>query len=299
MSKVKNKSQNLKVLFLGSGLFAAQVIEELAKQKFPLDEVLGLLDKKAGRGQKNIELPVKLAVQKTDYNLTEFISKEEFSNILESSKSDVVVVADFGWIIFDNDLKKAKKAFLNIHPSLLPKYRGPSPIQSAILAGDQSTGVTLMEMDQQMDHGPIIAQEFVEISAVETTGSLILKTALTGAQLLIDNLPKYLDGSLSPTDQDHQQATFCQMIKKIDGQIDWTKPAIEIDRQVRALNIWPKASTTFCGKHLIIHSGHISGNQYIPDLVQLEGRKIIRWQDFLNGQRISESQALLELTAKM
>lgn len=299
MSKVKSKSQNLKVFFLGSGLFAAKIIEELAKQKFQLDGVLGLSDKKAGRGQKNLELPVKLAVNKSNYFFNEFSSKEEFSNILESSQPDVVVVADFGWIISDNDLKKAKKVFLNIHPSLLPKYRGPSPIQSAIFNGDQSTGVTLMEIDQEIDHGSIIAQEFVKISATETTETLILKTALTGANLLIDNLSKYSKGFLTPTDQDHQRATFCQIIKKADGIINWSKSAIEIDRQVRALNIWPKASTTFRNKHLIIHSGHIVGDQYVPDLVQLEGRKIISWQEFLNGQRISELQALSELTAKM
>ena len=154
-----------------------------------------------------------------------------------------------------------------------------------------------MELDEQMDHGPIIAQEFVEISQKETTKSLISKTASIGAKLLIENLPKYLDDSLIPTDQDHKVATFCQIIKKTDGQIDWSKSAIKIDRQVRALSEWPKAFTTFRNKHLVIHSGHTSENRYIPDLVQLEGKRIISWQEFLNGKRISLEQALKELTS--
>lgn len=292
MKNIKNK-----IFFLGTGPFAAAIIEELAKQKFKMNGVLGLSDKKAGRGQKNLELPIKSAVAKTDYNFIEFSSKEEFSNILESSQPDVVVVADFGWIISDYDLRKAKKAFLNIHPSLLPKYRGPSPIQSAIFNGDSSTGVTLIELDEQMDHGPILAQEFLDIAKDETSESLISKTASIGAKLLIKNLPKYLDGSLLPTDQDHKIATFCQIIKKTDGIINWSKSAIEIDRQVRALNIWPKAFTNFRQKYLIIHSGHIVDNKYIPDFVQLEGRKTISWLEFLNGQRLNQKQALKELTS--
>ena len=284
---------------MGTPEFAVPILARLIQSDYKPAAVFCAPDKPVGRKQILTPPLTKVLAQENNIPAYQPANSHELADIMKSLSYDIVITAAYGLIFPKEVLDAPQYGCLNVHPSLLPKYRGASPIQSAILAGDQSTGVTLMEMDQQMDHGPIIAQEFVEISAVETTGSLILKTALTGAQLLIDNLPKYLDGSLSPTDQDHQQATFCQMIKKIDGQIDWTKPAIEIDRQVRALNIWPKASTTFCGKHLIIHSGHISGNQYIPDLVQLEGRKIIRWQDFLNGQRISESQALLELTAKM
>lgn len=293
MSNVKHK-----IFFLGNGPFAAAVIEELAKQKFQLDGVLSLADKKAGRGQKNLELPVKSAINKTSYHFLEFSSKEEFSLILETIKTDILIVADFGWIISAQNLQMVKKAAINIHPSLLSKYRGPSPMQSVILAGDKSTGVTLMKMDNQVDHGPIIAQEFIEISTDETAESLILKTAAIGAKLLIKNLPKYLDGALVPIDQNHQSATFTQIIKKTDGLIDWKKPAVDIDRQVRALSLWPKAFTIFRDKHLIIHAGRIDDNQFIPTQVQLEGRKIISWLDFLNGQRLKESEALNELTSK-
>lgn len=286
----------VKVVFAGNGLFAAQVIENLANQGFPIERVLTLSDRKAGRWQKNIGVPVKTVLKKTEYKFSEYTSREEFSQLIHKLSPDVLIICDFGWIIAARDLRAARLGTINIHPSLLPKYRGPSPIQSAILAGETFTGVTIIEMDQEMDHGPIISQELVGIDPADNSKLLTSKLAKVGAKLLINSLPSYLDRSLIPVEQDDSQATYCQIIKKTDGKIDWSKSAEEIDCQVRAFNSWPRAYTDFKGQRLIIHAGKIEGHRFIPVSVQLEGRKIVSWSEFLNGQRIKEDEALKLLT---
>lgn len=282
------KISESKLIFAGNGNFAAQALKVLAEKKFPFDLVISASDRKSGRGRQLTELPVKSVCLTTNYRLKQFNELGEFSEILDHEKPDCVTVADFGLIIRAQDLTKPKLGFLNIHPSLLPKYRGASPIQSAILAGDQKTGVTIIRLDDQIDHGSMLAQKSLPIRSDETTLSLTKKLAELGAEMLEENIEKFLNGQADLIEQDHHQATMTKIIKKEAGKIDWQKPAELIDRQVRAMLPWPKAYTFFQGKRLIILEGKIAGHRYLPTKVQLEGRKTISWQEFLRGQHLRD-----------
>ncbi|HLD34239.1 MAG TPA: methionyl-tRNA formyltransferase, partial [Patescibacteria group bacterium] len=179
-----------------------------------------------------------------------------FIHQLKSLKPDLGIVVAYGKIIPDAVLNIFPKGVVNIHPSLLPKYRGPSPIQAALLNGDSETGVTIMLLDKEMDHGPILAQQRMKIentpktvitkhdaaalNSVRMTGlALSNKLADIGAQLLVEILPKYLDGEITPQPQDHGRATFTKILERENGQIDWKQSAEHIERMIRAYDLWP------------------------------------------------------------
>jgi len=168
---------------------------------------------------------------------------------LEVDSPDIAIVASYGLIIPKEVLDWPKYGCLNIHPSLLPKYRGPSPIQTAILDGQRETGVTIMKLDEKMDHGPIIAQETLPILRKGFT-KLHDELARLGAKTLIDALPKYAEGELKPVPQDDSKATTTKMINKDMGKVDWHKSADVIERQVRAYDGWP-VTWTMLGQKLI------------------------------------------------
>lgn len=293
MSNVNNK-----IFFLSNGPFGAGVILELAKNSFSLDLVLTTPDRKAGRGQKIRELPVKKALAETKYNYREIENKDSLSKLILDQKPDLVIVSDFGWIIPREIFDLPKNGFVITHQSLLPKCRGTTPIQTAILNGDSTTGVSLIVMDEDIDHGPLISQKSEVIQNQDTAEDLLERLAVKAAELIIESIPKYLNNNLQPQEQNHSQATFTNKLTKTDGLIDWSKPVIEIDRQVRAMQPWPKAYTQFNDKQLFIYVGKIENDQYMPSQVQLEGKKVISWSDFLNGQRLTEEEALKIITKK-
>jgi len=196
-----------------------------------------------------------------------------------------------------------KYGALNIHPSLLPKYRGASPIQTTILNGDRETGVTIILMDEEMDHGNIISNSKFLISNKPTYEKLSEKLADVGAELLIKTLPDWISGKIKAGPQDHSQATFCKIIKKEDGKIDWNKSAEEIEKQIRAYSVWP---TTYTQNLKILEADlenkktdKIIGEVFLDEnknlcvqtgdgililkQVQLEGKKPMPIKDFLNG----------------
>lgn len=287
-------TKDYKIIFCGNGEFGAEVLKQLQifKYPYPINLVITSADRKISQKQKIQQNPVKIAANKTDFLIKQFKDQNELSQILNKEKPDLAVIADFGSIIKPQDLTIPKFGFLNIHPSYLPKYRGPTPIQTAILTGDTETGVTIFKIDEKIDHGPILIQEKYNIEKTATTLILSKNLAIIGTLIFKECLNRYFNGKLKPTCQNHAQATFTKKIQKTDGQINWLKSAAEIDRQVRALNPWPGTFTYFHGKRLIIHEGRIFENQYIPINVQLEGRKPISWKEFLNGQRMSEEEAL-------
>ena len=285
-----------KIFFLSNGPFGAKVLLELAQNQFPLDLILTTPDKKSGRGQILREVPVKKAIAETEYQHFEIEIKEDLIKILVSEKPDLVIVADFGWIIPREIFGQPKFGFVVTHQSLLPKYRGTTPIQTAILNGDLVTGVSLIEMDESVDHGPLIAQRTENILEQDTAETLLERLAFLAAQLIIEVIPKYLNQEIQPLEQNHPKATFTKKLAKTDGLIDWSKSAKKIDRQVRAMQPWPKAYTEYKNQTLFIFKGHINSDQYIPDLVQQEGKKTITWSDFLNGQRLTSNQALKIIT---
>ena len=184
------------------------------------------------------------------------ISLVPHSPILEIRNSELeigelFVVASYGKIIPKAILNFPKHGTLNIHPSLLPKYRGPAPIHAAILNGDDKTGVTLMLMDEKVDHGGIVGNTELRIQNIENYKSLHDRLAALGAELLIDTLPDYIAGKIKSIPQDDSQATFTKMITKEDGRIDWNKSAEEVDRKVRAFSEWPVAWSIFVGNRMM------------------------------------------------
>lgn len=226
---------------------------------------------------------------------------------LKNLKPDLAIIAAYGKILPKEILEIPKHGFINIHGSILPKYRGPSPIQTAILGGDKKTGITIMKLDEKMDHGSILGKSEIRISEYETYESLSKKLAELGAKLLIKTIPNYISGELKPVEQNHLKATYTKIIKKEDGKIDWNKSAEAIERMTRAYNPWPSAWTIWNGKILkIFEAGVLTGdnkkigevflinseltikcgeNILIIKKLQLEGGKVLTAKEFLNGHR--------------
>jgi len=199
-------------------------------------------------GRKQILTPPPVKVLAEKYSLSIF-QPEKLKRELwdrEIPTADLFVVAAYGKIIPKSILEIPTYGTLNIHPSLLPRWRGASPIQSAILAGDEDTGVTIMLVDKQMDHGPIVAHETLHIGDRKYTYlELHDQLAQRGAKLLIEAIPPWVSGAITPTPQDDTKATYCAMLQKEDGRIDWKKSAEEIERMARAYNPWPSTWTTW------------------------------------------------------
>jgi len=212
---------------------------------------------------------------------------------------DLVVVASYGKIIPREILKIPQYGCLNIHGSLLPKYRGPSPIQTTILNNDKETGVTIILMDEKIDHGPIVANYKLQITNYKITYEELLKELATkGAKLLAKTLPKWINGEIKPEPQDESKATYTKIIKKDDGKINWSKSAAEIERQIRAFNPWPGSFTFWKKNKKIIRvkilEAEVSqptanqpkagkSNQLIIKKLQPEGKKPMAFEDFKRG----------------
>jgi methionyl-tRNA formyltransferase len=180
----------------------------------------------------------------------ETLRTQEAIDRLAAWEPDVIVVAAFGQILQAPVLELPPHGCLNVHASLLPAYRGAAPIPAAILAGEPTTGVTIMRMDEGLDTGPILAQAEHAIAPDDTTASLTARLADLGAQLLVETLPGWMSGAIRAQPQDDSRATYCRQLKKGDGELDWTQQAVQLDRQVRACDPWPGASTTWQGKRL-------------------------------------------------
>lgn len=203
---------------------------------------------------------------------------------LLKSQPDLAVVASYGKIIPADVLEMVPNGFLNIHPSLLPRYRGASPLQAAIMNGDAATGVTIMKMDAGMDTGPICSQESVELPPAVTLPELHDMLAAQGAELLMRTIPPYLAGEIRPTPQDDSNASTTSMLSRQDGKIDWSLSAEQIERMIRAYNPWP-GSYTFCNNRRIrVLSAHLNGRgQLVVDTVQPESKPPTDYRAFLNG----------------
>ncbi len=240
-----------RIVFMGSPEFAIPSLEALARAH----QVAGVVtqpDRPAGRGSRLQPPPVKRAAQASGLPVyqPESLRTPDALGQLAAWQPEVVVVAAFGQILPPAVLDLPPHGCLNLHASLLPRWRGPAPIAAAILAGDGVTGVTVMRMDEGVDTGPILAQREEPIRPDDTTGSLSRRLALLAAELIVEILPPYLSGQLSPQPQPEEGITYCRPLKKGDGQLDWGRGAIELDRQVRATDPWPGAYTTWRGQQL-------------------------------------------------
>jgi len=229
-------------------------------------------------------------------------------------KPELVLVAAFGQILPEEILEIPKYGCLNVHPSLLPKYRGAAPVQFAILNGEKETGATIFLMDAEVDHGPILAQRKTVIGPNETMGQLQSRLAVLGAELLIDAIPDWIRGKIRLRRQDERRATYTGILKKEDGKIDWRKSAKIIERQIRAFDPWPgswtywqilkgklirikilkarifssaKKTTYSIGKVLVVPQNEIGiqcgKDILVVKMLQIEGKKITEPEDFLRG----------------
>jgi methionyl-tRNA formyltransferase len=233
----------LKIIYLGTPEFGAVVLEGLIKNNYKPILAITAPDKPAGRKQILTPPPVKTLAQKHKILV---LQPTRIGSRLSGINPDLGIVSAYGQIIPKDILKIPKYGFINVHPSLLPKYRGPSPIQTAILNGDQKTGVTIILMDEKIDHGKIISNFQFPISNKKITyQKLSQKLAELGAELLIKTIPKWINNEIKPQPQDESKATYTKIIKKEDGKIDWSKPAEKIERQIRAFYPWPGSFTFF------------------------------------------------------
>ena len=241
----------MNIIFFGTSEFALPALRKLYENDFKIAGVVTQPDRPAGRDLRPQSSPVKEEALKLRLPILQ--PDHLPSTTYPLPEADLYIVASYGIIIPKKILDIPKLGALNIHPSLLPKYRGPSPIQTAILNGDAETGVTIMKLDEKMDHGPIVAQEALPIQRKGFT-KLHDELARLGAKLLIDVLSKYETGEIEPSAQNDAKATFTKNISKDMGRIDWSKSADLIERQVRAYEGWPVAWTMQGQRLLKIHA---------------------------------------------
>jgi len=302
----------MRVVFMGTPQVAVPILESLIHSPYDVVAVYTQPDKPAGRRQWLTPPPVKeLAVKhKIPVIQPKTLKSTEVVGGLANFKPELIVVAAFGRILPQEVLSLPKFGCLNVHPSLLPQQRGPSPVTNVLLCGELLTGVTIMLMNEGLDSGPILAQEKVGISSMDTTGSLTSKLAHAGAELLMKTLPKWIGGELEPRPQDESQATYSRLITGKDGEIDWHLSAVELWQRVRAFNPWPSCYTWWQGKRLKIHRATLLGEspkgkigqvvalRESPKVgvvtgegilglcqVQLESKREMPVADFLRGQR--------------
>jgi len=298
-------SNKARIIFMGTPDFAVPPLQQLLRH-YNVVGVVTQPDRPAGRNRAVQQSPVKQVALAAGVPVLqpEKIRKPEAIEELRQRNADVFIVAAFGQILPQAVLDLPSSGAINIHASLLPRWRGAAPIQAAVRAGDAETGITIMKMDAGLDTGPMYRQRAIPIAADETGQSLHDKLSQLGADLLIETLPEILNGSLVPQPQDGDLATLAPRIAKEAGRIDWSKPAVEIERTVRAFTPWPGTFTYWNGKLLKILSGKIIAGSagigavamsdhrpavgtgeglFAPDRLQIEGRSAMSIDDFLRG----------------
>lgn len=309
---------NWPIVFMGTPEIAAVTLKELLQGPDPVVGVVTQPDRPAGRGQKTISSPVRGVAESHGVPVIapEKIRDPGFLATLNDWNPQIIVVVAFGRILPATILDLAPHGCVNVHYSLLPKYRGAAPAAWTIINGEEKGGVTTMRLEQKMDAGPIYLQEETAVPPDETTASLQDKLTPVGARLLLETIRRLKDGTLAPRTQDEAKATFAPMIKKEDGLIDWSRSAAEIERRVRGFTPWPSAYTHLRGKLMKVHRAKViattergnpgeiiraDGNGFWVatgsgalslEEVQLENRKRLLGVEFLKGARIGKGERL-------
>lgn len=296
-----------KLVFMGTPVFSVPVLKALIDHH----EVVGVVtqpDRPAGRGGKVRQSPIKQIALEHDipvYQPQKLRRKKAIAELQAwHPPIDLYIVAAFGQILPQAVLNIPAQGSINVHASLLPRWRGAAPIHAAIRAGDVEAGITIMLMDAGLDTGPMLSKRSLLIAPDETGQTLHDKLSQMGADLLIDTLPSYLAGDIQPQPQPEAGVTYAPQIEKEEGNIDWLQDAASIERLVRAFTPWPGTYTHFRNKQLKIHTGHLSEGEapagkviahedgvaigtgdglYIPTEVQLAGKKRAHIADFING----------------
>lgn len=315
-----NVEEPKRVIFMGTPDFAVPSLRALVEYAPPAKlwasglDIAGVItrpDKPAGRGRQIVASPVKQFAQAKGIPVYQPgpLRRPEALRLLQSLNPDVIVVAAFGQILPSEVLDLPPRGCLNVHASLLPRWRGAAPVAAAILAGDTETGVTIMQMEEGLDTGPIAAQRATPIGPDETSGELTDRLATLGADLLVQTLPLWLAEAIVPQPQNESRATMTRPLRKDDGRLDWTLPAEDLARRVRAYNPWPAAFATWQGARLKIlkaraipaEGSHVPGACYrigpgaaglavacgqgalALDVIQLEGKRALHITDVLRG----------------
>lgn len=296
-----------KIVFMGSPDFSLPCLRALAKT-YNVAGVVTQPDRSSGRGRDLKSPPVKLLAQELNLPIMqpEKLKQPEAMEQLRAWAPDLIVVAAFGQILKKDVLDLPPHGCINVHASLLPRWRGAAPINAAILAGDNETGITIMKMDVGLDTGPMLAKGSIRLTQDDTAGSVFQSLSTLGAELLIETLPEYLSGKLQPSPQPEDGATYAPMMKKEDGKLDFTNDVTELERRVRAFNPWPGAFMDFDGAVLKVHHAHVDegkveagrrltvqnqpavgarGGLLILDEVQPAGKKPMSGKSFLAGAR--------------
>lgn len=310
----KMEKKEIKIIFFGTSDFAKDILKAIAGEKYQVLAVFTQPDKKIGRKQEIKIGSVKEFADKQ--KIPVFQPKKLDEEMIEKVKElnpDLIIVAAYGKIIPKEILEIPKYKSINVHPSMLPEFRGPSPIQNAILAGKKETGISIMLMDEKMDHGDILAQTKVEIHPDENAEDLMKKTAPLSAKLLLETIHGWLERKIKPQKQDDSKATYCQLIEREDGHIFWNEEATEIYNKFRAFYPWPGIFSVWekdrsiirlklvkiriqvkdpeekreIGEVLKLNKDEIGVKTakgiIILDEVQLEGKSPAKINEFLNG----------------
>lgn len=275
----------MKIVFFGTPDLAVPFLEALISEaNFEVVAVVTQPDRPVGRKHDLIAPPVKqLALQKG----IQILQPETLKEKREQPDADMFVVVAYGLLIPQRILDRPRLGCINVHPSLLPKYRGPSPIQSAIANGDAETGISIMLLDKGMDTGPILTQKKIVLDAEETQMTLAEKIKQAGPKFLVETIKKFTTGEIKPMAQDDTKATVTKLLTREDGKIDWSEPAEKIERKIRAYYSWPGCWTEVLrnGKTLRVKilKSTLRNNRLFFLEVQPEGRPPMAYEEFVKG----------------
>ncbi len=299
----------MKIVFMGTPKFGATILEKLVNGGYKPDLVITETDKAKGRKQIIVPSPVKITAQNFNIPIFQPEKNEDLKSKIESLKPDLTIVAAYGRILSKEVLEIPKYKSLNIHPSILPKYRGASPIQHTILNNDKESGVTVILMDEKMDHGKIVSKINCQVPEKITCEQLSLQMAELGGDIIVDTIPKWINNEIEPETQNEAETTYTKILNKEDGKINWEMPATQIERKVRALNPWPGTWTSWDNVRLKILKARIfkfpvkkkypigqilvvpqneaavqcDEDFLVLEELQLEGKKPLNSEDFLRG----------------
>ena len=303
-----------RIVFFGTPAFAVPTLDALVRTSHQVVAAVTQPDKPRGRGHQFLPSPVKAAA--IDHGIPvlqpDRLKQEPFVAAFQDLQADIGIVAAYGKILPQSLLDTPRLGMINVHASLLPRWRGAAPIHRAVLAGDEETGITIMRMVQALDAGASLAQGSVSIGPEETSADLEGRLAQLGAGLLVETLERLLEGGVTETPQDENGVTYASRLERHESRVDWTRPARDIHNQIRGLQPWPLAAAVLGGKRLLllgserVAGGHVdarqpgtivssgaaglevsTGDEVLRIVrIQPEGKAVMSVRDFLNGHRV-------------
>ncbi len=286
-----------RVIFLGTPAIAVPTLKALAETALRPIAVITEPDKPVGRKQLLTPSPIKVAAQALGIPVSQPATTDELLQVIQSLHPTLGVVVAYGHILKPELLAVPDHGFVNLHFSLLPKYRGATPIQAALLAGDAETGVTLMRIDPGLDTGPVIGYAHETIVPTDTAGTLGERLAELAGPLATTLLPLFITGAAIPTPQDSSDEPVTKKLSKADGRIDWSKSSADLDRFIRAMHPWPGAWTELAGLRIILHRAQLEAGKLRIEQIQVAGHRSISGAEFARGY--PQALTALEATGKV